>query len=53
MATSPQAAWLAATTAKGMTATKLATTMALSGWYLYTYNEFAFKVEAPCAMPPD
>jgi solute carrier family 35, member E1 len=27
-----------------MTATKLATTMALSGWYLYTYNEFAFKV---------
>lgn len=39
-----QAAWLAATTAKGMTATKLATTMALSGWYLYTYNEFAFKV---------
>jgi len=39
-----QAAWLAATTVKGMTATKLATTMALSGWYLYTYNEFAFKV---------
>jgi hypothetical protein len=29
-----------------MTATKLATTMALSGWYLYTYNEFAFKVAA-------
>jgi hypothetical protein len=32
-----------------MTATKLATTMALSGWYLYTYNEFAFKVGPPPA----
>jgi hypothetical protein len=34
-----KAAWTAATLAKGMTAQKLATTLAFSGWYLYTYNE--------------
>jgi len=37
-------AWAAATAAKGMTAQKLSTTLFLSGLYLYTYNEFAFKV---------
>lgn len=37
-------AWNAAIAAPGMTEMKLATTLALSGWYLYTYNEFAFKV---------
>ena len=37
-------AWSAAIATPGMTETKLATTLALSGWYLYTYNEFAFKV---------
>ena len=42
-----KAAWIAATAIKGMTATKLATTMFMSGLYLYTYNEFAFKVSAP------
>jgi len=37
-------AWAAATAAKGMTAQKLASTLFMSGIYLYTYNEFAFKV---------
>ena len=37
-------AWTAATAIKGMTAKKLATTLFMSGIYLYTYNEFAFKV---------
>jgi hypothetical protein len=37
-----KAAWTAATLAKGMTAKKLATTLAFSGWYLYTYNECEF-----------
>mmetsp|Transcript_16319 Transcript_16319/g.32668 ORF Transcript_16319/g.32668 Transcript_16319/m.32668 type:complete len:414 (-) Transcript_16319:66-1307(-) len=37
-------AWQAAIAAPGMTEMKLATTLAMSGWYLYTYNEFAFKV---------
>eukprot|EP00293_Proteomonas_sulcata_P002684 CAMPEP_0184324810 /NCGR_PEP_ID=MMETSP1049-20130417/137087_1 /TAXON_ID=77928 /ORGANISM="Proteomonas sulcata, Strain CCMP704" /LENGTH=141 /DNA_ID=CAMNT_0026646675 /DNA_START=38 /DNA_END=463 /DNA_ORIENTATION=+ len=37
-------AWAAALAAPGMTEAKLATTLAFSGWYLYTYNEFAFKV---------
>lgn len=33
------AAWAAATAVKGMTAKKLATTLFMSGIYLYTYNE--------------
>ena len=37
-------AWQAACAVKGMTEMKLATTLFMSGWYLYTYNEFAFKV---------
>jgi len=37
-------AWKAAIVAPGMTETKLATTLIMSGFYLYTYNEFAFKV---------
>lgn len=37
-------AWNAAIVAPGMTEAKLATTLALSGWYFYVYNEFAFKV---------
>ncbi|EKX43195.1 hypothetical protein GUITHDRAFT_158072 [Guillardia theta CCMP2712] len=37
-------AWNAALAVPGMTQFKLASTLALSGWYLYTYNEFAFKV---------
>jgi len=37
-------AWKAAIATPGMTEMKLATTLFMSGWYLYTYNEFAFKV---------
>ncbi|KAJ1480338.1 triose-phosphate transporter family-domain-containing protein, partial [Baffinella frigidus] len=37
-------AWNAAIAVKGMTQTKLATTLIASGFFLYTYNEFAFKV---------
>jgi len=37
-------AWKAAIATPGMTEAKLATTLFMSGWYLYTYNEFAFKV---------
>jgi solute carrier family 35 protein E1 len=36
--------WKAAIATPGMTEMKLATTLFMSGWYLYTYNEFAFKV---------
>ena len=37
-------AWNAALAVKGMTQAKLAGTLAASGFFLYTYNEFAFKV---------
>jgi len=37
-------AWKAALATPGMTEFKLASTLFMSGWYLYTYNEFAFKV---------
>merc|ERR1719409_1314366 len=37
-------AWKAAVVAPGMTEAKLWTTLILSGWYFYVYNEFAFKV---------
>ena len=37
-------AWNAALAVKGMTQAKLAGTLAASGFFLYTYIEFAFKV---------
>lgn len=37
-------AWAAAIATPGMTEAKLAATLALSGWFHYTNNEFAYKV---------
>ena len=37
-------AWQAAITIPGMDEMKLATLLLTSGLYMYTYNEFAFKV---------
>ena len=42
----PQTLLLEVMGCTGMTQFKLASTLALSGWYLYTYNEFAFKVSS-------